>query len=122
MKNIKNKKIKTVKRKRAKVPVAHVVALRWIFKMYSILFALLLFALFSYLYFMFASIYETALRKDYNIKIVNLKSEIAEKEAQILAIKEDVDVNKAMASGEYVKISEGSKNFAKLRVCLGLAR
>ena len=99
----------------------HAIIISRIFQIYSALFVLFLFALFSYLYFMFASIYETALRKDYNIKSMALKSAIAQKESEYLKQKEAVKISDALQNG-YVKLQEENKSFAKRKVFPGFAK
>jgi len=93
----------------------------YVFKAYYILAFLFFVSVFLYLYFIFGSIYSTAIRKDLQIRISKTNSEIAEMEAGYMGKYEAINPNSEFAQ-KFVAINSKEKIFAKRQKFLGRAR
>ena len=93
----------------------------YVFKTYYALSFVFVLAVFFYLYFLFGSIYSTAVRKDLQIKISKTNSEIADMEASYMKDYENINPSSDFAQ-KFVAINPKAKIFAKRQRLLGRAR
>jgi len=94
----------------------------YIRKSYLFLFVSLLVSLSLYVYFLFASLYGTALSRDYQFKITELNSEISELEnAYVLAYENLGHIAKNQDELNLTKLSKADKTFIKADTFLGRA-
>ncbi len=113
------KKLNTRKRVKnialAKAALVNIKRLQVFFALFLVL------AVFLYLYFLFASLYSTAVRKDYQKKISRLNAQIAELEANYFDAYNKLSSIDFEKEG-YRKLTDSDKMFAKKSKYLGRMR
>jgi len=93
----------------------------YIRKSYLFLFVSLLVSLSLYVYFLFASIYNTALIKESQVLTNKILSEISELESEYVTAYDALAVERKDKTNSLVKISKKDKSFIKTDTLLGRA-
>jgi len=115
-------KKKMIKKRGTEAVILNIDFLAFYFnRAYFILLSLLFVSVLFYLFFLFASIYNTALAKDLQIRISQSKTELAKYNSEYISQIQKDELYKFAKENTLVRIADSDRRFVKTAKFLGMA-